>query len=96
MVTVPAGDRPAHRCLRAHPPAGGPGFSSSGPRTSYLPDTDTPAQRAARWAMAGGSSSSAAPGTSSGASGDPPRMFLLRLRRRPGGALRHRPGGCAG
>jgi energy-coupling factor transport system permease protein len=30
------------------------GFSSSGPRTSYLPDTDTPAQRAARWAMAGG------------------------------------------
>lgn len=30
------------------------GFSSSGPRTSYLPDTDTPAQRAARWLMAGG------------------------------------------
>lgn len=27
------------------------GFSSSGPRTSYLPDTDTPAQRAARWLM---------------------------------------------
>jgi energy-coupling factor transport system permease protein len=30
------------------------GFSSSGPRTSYLPDTDTPAQCAARWVMAGG------------------------------------------
>ncbi|MHA7264374.1 energy-coupling factor transporter transmembrane component T [Arthrobacter sp. TMN-37] len=30
------------------------GFSSPGPRTSYLPDTDTPAQRAARWLMAAG------------------------------------------
>lgn len=27
------------------------GFSATGPRTSYRPDTDTPAQRAARWAM---------------------------------------------
>lgn len=33
---------------------GARGFSSPGPRTSYLPDTDTPRQRAARRAMAVG------------------------------------------
>ncbi len=30
------------------------GFSSPGPRTSYLPDTDTAGQRTARWLMAAG------------------------------------------